>query len=190
MMSVLNLLITATVGAVVGLGSVWIALTDPRLAFGTEIGPWQVASQARDPYTAARAARGRTLTLGAAEGVTFVARSDQGGNPLDPRCHYVVEGPVPAGELWTFVVTDAVGRLPVNPAGRIGFTSQDVIRRADNTVEIVVGATARPGNFVPSGGLSSLVLSLRVYSSRLAADLPEPAEMPQVRLLSCRGGRG
>jgi hypothetical protein len=190
MLLVLRMLVIAALGAGLGLGSAFLALDDPRLDFTPRIGPWHVEGAAADPYAAARAARDGTLALGAAEGVAFTAVADDEGRTLDPRCHYAVAGPVPPGELWTLAVTDRAGRPPVNPAGRIGFTSRDVIRRADGTVEIAVGPSMRPGNAVPAPGLASLRLTLRVYSPRLAADLPGREEMPAIRRLDCAGGRG
>jgi hypothetical protein len=187
MFRVFCLLITASIGAVGGLGSVWLALTDPRFDVAAHRGEWRVATAASDPYAAARAARAGTLSLGAAEGIALVARSDEAGRALDPRCHYAVDGPVPAADLWTLVVTDEAGRLPSNPACRVGFTSRDSIRRGDGTVEIVVGPTARPGNFVPATGLRQIVLTLRVYSSAIAADLPAAEQLPRVRRLQCPG---
>jgi hypothetical protein len=92
---------------------------------------------------------------------------------------------MPDAALWTLAVTDADGRPPVNPAGRIGFTSRDVIRAADGTVEIVVGPTARPGNFVPAGDLGSVVLTLRIYSPAIAANLPARRALPTVSLVGC-----
>lgn len=189
MFRVVRLLIVTLVGAALGLGSVWLALTHPMTDFSPRIGPWRLATgitPARDdPYAAARAARDGLVALGAAEGVAFVARTDDDGRPLDPRCHYMVEGPMPAADLWTLGVTDDTGRPPRNPARRIGFTARDVVRSGDGRVAITVGRTARPGNFVPVGDLSTLVLTLRAYSSGLSARLPRAGELPAVRRAEC-----
>lgn len=192
MFLVLRLLIVAALGAGLGLGSVKVALDDVRLDFTPRIGPWQVTQGAgstiSDPYVTARAARRGVVGLGPAEGVAFVARSDSAGRPLDGRCHYVVEGPIPPGDLWTLAVTDGDGRPPRNPANRIGFTSREVVLESDGRVVVGIGPTARPGNFVPAGGLADLVVTLRVYSPRLAAELPAEAGMPLIRLAECPGG--
>ena len=193
MFAALRVLLVAVVGAVIGLGSAYLALTDERLDLTRKLGPWHVVTapspEDGEPYARARAARAGTIGLGAAEGVAFAARTDSGGALLDPDCHYVVEGSVPDGELWTLTVSDEAGRLPANRAGRIGFTSRDVIRRPDGSVAVVVGRTARPGNFLPIGELPSLVLTLRVYSSRLSAGLPNAGAMPRIRRTECsRGG--
>lgn len=185
MFLVVRVLIVAVLGAGLGLGSVWLALGDPRLDLTPRIGPWRVAAVAADPYAAARAARDGGVPLGPAEGVAFVAREDMAGRPLDPRCHYAVAGPAPAGPLWTLAVTDRRGHPPDNPAGRIGFTSRDVVREPDGRIEVVVGPTARPGNFVPAAGLADVELTLRVYGAGVASELPSAEAMPAVRLVGC-----
>jgi hypothetical protein len=186
---VIRLLIVTLVGAALGLGSVWLALNDPRVDFTDRLGAWRVAAGAAtgDPYTAARVARAGLVGLGAAEGVAFVALTDEAGRPLDPACHYVVRGPMPPGDLWTLTVTDTAGRPPRNPARRIGFTSRDVIRAADGSVAVGIGRTARPGNFVPTGDLASLVVTLRIYDSGLSARLPRAEDLPAPRLSECPG---
>jgi hypothetical protein len=184
-MFLVRLILASVIGAGAGLGSVWLALTDPRFERTPTIGPWRLASSAEDPYGAARDARDGRLPFGAAEGIALVARSDVAGRPLDPRCHYAVAGPLPDATLWTLAVTDARGRPPDNPANRIGFTSRDVVRAADGSVEVTVGPTARPGNFVPTAGLDSVVLTLRIYSPAIAANLPGRRAVPSVRLAGC-----
>jgi hypothetical protein len=172
-MFLVRLILASVIGAGAGLGSVWLALTDPRFERTPTIGPWRLASSAEDPYGAARDARDGRLPFGAAEGIALVARSD------------VVAGPLPDATLWTLAVTDARGRPPDNPANRIGFTSRDVVRAADGSVEVTVGPTARPGNFVPTAGLDSVVLTLRIYSPAIAANLPGRRAVPSVRLAGC-----
>ncbi len=128
---------------------------------------------------------GRAGRLGAAEGVAFSARTDSEGAALDPACHYAVAGEMPPAELWTLTVTDGAGRLPRNPAERVGFTSRDVIRGADGRVVVRVGRSVRPGNFIPVGDLARLEITLRVYASGLAGRLPRLDEMPVVTREDC-----
>lgn len=191
LLRVIRLLIATAIGAALGLGSVKLALDDPRADFSPAIGPWRIVAgpeTVSDPYAVARVARAGLVGMGAAEGVAFTARGDSDGVPFDPACHYAVEGEMPPAGLWTLTVSDDAGRLPVNPARRVGFTSRDVIRQPDGTVLIVVGRTARPGNFVPTGDLAPLRLTLRVYASGLAGRLPRVDEMPRVTRTDCAGG--
>lgn len=191
MFAILRLLLTAAIGAVLGLGSVWVMLNDPRVDFTPRLGPWRITLSTgeglADPYAIARTARSGRISLGAAEGVAFVTALDSEGRPLDPACHYQVAGPVPTGDLWTLTVTDSTGRPPDNPAGRVGFSGRDAIRRADGTVSVVIGPTIRPGNSIPVSGLADLVVTLRVYSTSLASRLPAAADLPGLERLSCGG---
>ncbi|WP_075218164.1 DUF1214 domain-containing protein [Mongoliimonas terrestris] len=194
MFLVVRLLIIAVIGATAGLGSVWLALESGVFDTAPRIGPWRLQAggggPSANPYAVAENARAGRIGLGPAEGIAVVAATDSAGNPLEPICHYAVEGAIPAAELWTLSVTDEAGNLPRNPAGRTGFTSRDAIRTADGSLVVIVGRTARPGNFVPTGTLGSVVLTLRLYGSGLAARLPGPDRLPAIRRLECGGGRG
>ncbi|WP_181704324.1 DUF1214 domain-containing protein [Chthonobacter albigriseus] len=194
MFLVLRLLIVALLGAGLGLGSVWFVLETSALDAGTAIGPWRVQTgetgSDRHPYAAARASREGRIGLGPAEGVAFEARFDAAGQPFNPACHYTIEGALPPADLWTLAVTDDAGHLPRNPAGRTGFTSRDAIRQPDGGILITVGRTARPGNFVPTGSLASLVFTLRIYAPGLSARLPGPELLPAIRRLSCGPASG
>jgi hypothetical protein len=185
----LRVLIIALLGAGFGLGSAWFALTDDRIDFTPAAGPWRISGAAGglDPYARARSARGGLIALGPAEGVAFVARQDSGGRRLDPNCHYRIAGPIPASDIWTITVSDEQGHRPVNPANRIGFTSRDVIRNSDGTTEIIVGRTARPGNFVATGDLRSLEFTLRLYSAYVATRLPKAEDLPRIEVAECAG---
>lgn len=189
MFFVIRLLIVAALGAGLGLGSAYAVLVRDTLDAGLPIGPWRVETtggpEGAHPYATARHAREGRMLLGAAEGVAFRAASDSDGLPLDPACHYRLAGPVPPAELWTLAVTDLSGRLPVNPARRTGFTSFDAVRTPEGTVEIVVGRTVRPGNFVATQPLESLAFTLRVYGPGLTARLPTADQLPEIRRMSC-----
>jgi hypothetical protein len=71
--------------------------------------------------------------------------------------------------------------LVANPIDRQGFTSQEIVRRADGSFDIVASPRARPGNWLPTGDIESYVLVLRLYDSpvgvatRTAREIPMPA---------------
>jgi len=71
---------------------------------------------------------------------------------------------------------------------RYGFTSQEIIRRADGTFEITVGPRARPGNWLPSGGIERYVLVLRLYDTPIgvATRTGREAPMPSITQGACR----
>ena len=75
---------------------------------------------------------------------------------------------------------------------RHGFTSQEIIRRADGSFDIMIGPRARPGNWLPTGGVERYVLVLRLYDTPIGvatrsgprcADACHHTEgMPMIRL--------
>lgn len=186
---ILNALVIVMLGAILGLGSAAAVLESNLLGDTQRIGPWRTgplqALGAGNPYAAARLARSGAVPLGAAEGVSFVAETDSDGAALDPACHYAVEGGLVWADLWTLTVDDHDGRLPDNPARRFGFTSRDVLREATDRFRITVGRTARPGNFVPTGALTGLRLTLRIYDADAAARLAGDIELPTIRRSEC-----
>jgi hypothetical protein len=63
---------------------------------------------------------------------------------------------------------------------RHGFTSHEIVRNANGSFEISVGPRARPGNWLPTGGIERYVLVLRLYDTPIGVatrdrDVPMPA---------------
>jgi hypothetical protein len=121
------------------------------------------------------------------DGIAFVARADDNGRSLDGRCDVVVSGVTPQARFWTITLYDPLGRLVANSVERYGFTSQEIVRRSDGSFEIVAAPRARPGNWLPTGGVDNYQLVLRLYDSpvgvatRAAREVP----MPAINVRSC-----
>ena len=64
-----------------------------------------------------------------------------------------LSGITPAARFWTVTLYDLDGRLVPNAVDRYGFTSQEIARHADGSFEIVIAPRARPGNWLPTGGI-------------------------------------
>jgi hypothetical protein len=117
-----------------------------------------------------------------------LARFDDIGRPLDGRCDVLVSGHTPQARFWTITLYDPQGHLVGNSVERQGFTSQEVVRRADGSFEIIVAPRARAGNWLPTNGLESYMLALRLYdtpvgvTTRAAREVP----MPAIGVQSCR----
>jgi hypothetical protein len=181
----LGSLLAFVIAALVGLGTTWLAVSGGN-AFGSlALGPWQAwpktGTSDIDPYARAVIARSGELPTGSGDGVAFYARVDDSGRPLDGRCDVVVSGITPQARFWTVTLYDLEGRLVANSVNRHGFTSQEIVRAADGSFQLVAAARARDGNWLPTSGIERYVLVLRLYDSpvgvttRGARDAPMPA---------------
>jgi len=184
-------LLALTVAAAIGLGATWFAITQGTAYGGVTIGAWtawpKVGTAGIDPYARAMIARSGELPVGSGDGVAFNARADDAGNPLDGRCDVVLAGITPQARYWTITLYDPEGRLVPNSVQRQGFTSQEIIRRADGTFEITAGPRARPGNWLPTGGIERYVLVLRLYDTPVgvATRTGREAPMPTITQKAC-----
>jgi hypothetical protein len=95
-----------------------------------------------------------------------------------------VSGTTPSARFWTLSLYDPAGSLIANAVGRYGFTSQEIVRRTDGTFAIVVGPRARPGNWLPTGGLEPYVLVLRLYDTPVGVATRAGRETPMPRITS------
>jgi hypothetical protein len=183
------LLFALAVAAAIGLGTTWIVLTEGTAYGGVTLGAWTAwprnGTPGIDPYARAMVARSGELPVGSGDGVAFYARTDDGGRLLDGRCDIIVTGSTPQARFWTLTLYDPKGHLVANSVQRQGFTSQEIMRRSDGTFEITVGPRARPGNWLPTGGVERYVLVLRLYdtpigvAARTGRDAPMPAVTPR-----------
>jgi len=182
---VVGFLFAFVVAAGLGLGATWLALSK-GLEFGSvTIGAWTAwpknGTTDIDPYARAVLAQTGRLPVGSGDGVSFVARSDDQGRAFDGRCDVVVSGTSPPARFWTLTLYDPDGRLVANSVNRYGFTSQEIVRHADGSFDIVVAPRARAGNWLPTGGTDRYVLVMRFYdtpvgvASRTGRESPMPA---------------
>jgi hypothetical protein len=192
MQLVLGFLFSLAVAAAIGLGTTWMAVTQGAAYGGITIGAWtawpKVGTADIDPYARAMIARGGELPVGSGDGIAFYARADQNGQPLDGRCDVVVAGITPQARYWTVTLYDVAGRLVANSTQRYGFTSQEIVRRADGVFEITASPRARPGNWLPTGGVERYVLVLRLYDTPVgvATRNGRDAPMPSIAQRECR----
>jgi hypothetical protein len=189
----LGSLFALVVAAVVGLGATYLALTRGA-AFGPlTIGSWtawpKTGTADADPYVRASIARIGRLPTALGDGVAFTASVDDNGRPLDGRCDVVLAGVTPAARFWTLTLynDNADGELVANSIKRFGFTSQEIVRHADGSFEIVVAPRANPGNWLPTGGVERYVLLLRLYDTAVGVSTKAGREvpMPSVNVRSC-----
>jgi hypothetical protein len=189
----LGTVFTLLVAAIIGLGTTYFALTRGGVAFGAlTIGSWTAWPKSGttdiDPYAQASIARSGRLVVALGDGVEFVARRDDNGRPLDGRCDVTLAGITPAARYWTLTLYTPDGALVANSINRYGFTSQEILRRADGSFQITIAPRANPGNWLPTGGIDRYVLMLRLYDSSVGVSTKEGREvpMPALNVRNCR----
>ena len=187
----LGSLFALAVAAIVGLGATYLALTRSA-AFGVlSIGSWsawpKTGTADAEPYARATIARTGQLPIALGDGVSFTSQNDDNGKFLDGRCNVVLSGVTPAARFWTLTLYNTAGGLVANSVNRYGFTSQEIVRRADGSFEIVVAPRANPGNWLPTGGVERYVLLLRLYDTAVGVSTKAGREvpMPAVNVRSC-----
>ncbi|NWG25083.1 MAG: DUF1214 domain-containing protein [Pseudorhodoplanes sp.] len=188
---ILGLLLSFVIAAAVGLGATFFSLTH-GVAFGTyTIGSWtawpKTGTQDIDPYARATFARSGALPLGLADGVGFIARTDDAGKALDGRCEVMLSGTTPLARFWTLTIYDTEGRLVANILKRYGFTSQEIVRKADGSFDISIAPRARSGNWLPTGGVEQYILVLRLYDTPVGVATRATREtlMPTITTRTC-----
>jgi hypothetical protein len=175
-------LLILLIAASVGLGSTYYAL-DRGAAFGAlRIGSWvsfpKTGTADADPYARASIARSGQLPVALGDGVLFGSKTDDAGRALDGRCSVVLSGITPAARFWTLTLYSPDGELVPNALNRHGFTSEEVVRRADGSFIINVDPRAAPGNWLPTGGVDHYQLVLRFYDTAVGVATKAGREVP------------
>jgi hypothetical protein len=177
-------------GLAIGFGVTAVTLKD-GYGFGAfRIGPWTAWPRAGgpeiDPYARAALATRGEAPLGRDEGLTFVARFDSTGGPLDGRCDYSVADRPPAARFWTLGLASPAGAPLANPTERHGYTSSDILRREGGDFELAISRNARPGNWLSPGDAKTFVLVLRLYETPLDTTARlDPARFLKIIKLGC-----
>jgi len=178
-------LFALAVAAAVGLGTTYLTLTRGAAFGALTIGSWtawpKTGTADADPYARATIARTGQLPVALGDGVSFTGQTDDSGKLLDGRCDIVLSGVTPAARFWTLTLYNTEGGLVANSVDRYGFSSQEIVRHADGSFEIEVAPRAKPGNWLPTGGVERYALVLRFYdtavgvSTKAGRELPMPA---------------
>jgi hypothetical protein len=176
-----------------GAASVWYLLRSQEGIGALTIGGWTafptIGTPDADPYSRARIAREGVLSLGRAEGLTFIAERDSAGDPLRRNCSYRVEGATPPARFWTLFASDRT--LDVLDTGRArppATHSQEILRQPDNSFLIAFGPHPLPGNWIRVTGSGPMTFLLTLYDTPVdAASGITGIELPQVLRTACDG---
>ena len=121
------------------------------------------------------------------ETIYFIAAVDDDGDRLHSNCDYRIEGRDIQTRWWSITAYGADHFLIANEKNRYAFNGQDVVRAADGTYRILLSATAKAGNWLPSGNQNQLYLALRLYNPRPAVyQDPAGVGLPRIIKGACR----
>ena len=129
-------------------------------------------------------ARNGELPVGTGDGIRFTASVDDSGRPLDGRCDVMIRGTTPSARYFTVTLYTPSGSLVANSVSRFGFTSQELVRDRSGDFEVMVSPRARPGNWLPTGGVERYVLIMRFYDTSLGIATRAGREAPMPTLTS------
>jgi hypothetical protein len=93
----------------------------------------------------------------------------------------------PTARYWTVTLYTPEGRLVANAIDRHGFTSEEIVRDSDGRFTISVAPLARPGNWLPTGGIEQFVLVWRLYDTAIgvATRTAKEGPMPAIERKGC-----
>jgi len=168
------LLVSLFAGVAGGLGATWWTVSHGEGLGWQRVGPWRAAARAggptADPYGLATQAHDAYVPLAAGEGIALFAGADEEGRPLSGRCRYSIEGRTPTARYWTLEAFDPRGQGVAGATQRTGFTSQEIVRRADGSFRIVASPAVVPGNWLEISTRDRFFLVLRLYDTTLSAN--------------------
>jgi hypothetical protein len=169
----IKIALASVIGLILGLWATVFALRNMVGFDAVKIGAWTASEKAgtsdADPYTRAAIERSGEIPLALGEGLQFIARADDSGAALDPRCAYLVGRKTPPARYWTLSLVDRRGFPVENAAARYGFRSSEILRSADGGFVIAVSAQAHAGNWLPVASKGRFALALRLYDSPVSA---------------------
>lgn len=145
-----------------------LAALEATEGFGSiRIGVWDAFPEAQtieaDPYAKSHRADKGKLLYGTAEGLSFTAAVDAGGQRLSGECRYRVTGTLPPSRFWTLYAADQQGNLLDDGSGRpFALNSRTLLHAPNGGMDIGVAADAQTYNWlaVPVRGDFKLVLTL------------------------------
>jgi hypothetical protein len=189
----INLAVFAALAIGGGLGTAWYMIEAGSRLSTRSSGPWLTWVEAgrldADPYTRAHTVRNGLLPIASTLELTYTAKADSRGGRLSSACEYAIVMEGLDGAWWTLAAYDGKGILIQNAAERYAFSSDTVMREPDGRAVITLARDARPGNWLPIGGGSRVVLVLTVQDANWASavhDGTSAKPLPDIQRLSCR----
>ena len=175
------------VGAMLGVGSAYVAVTRLAAAAPGGGGPWSanrdVGGADAGLYLRARVAVSGLFALSRSEAIYFRADRDDLGRPLTSRCDYQITGIAPAARWWSITAYGADYFLIANDSGRYSFNSRNISLDSEGAFRILASPVPTPataaGDWLPTGHEERIYFLFRVYNpppeiarAPLSLDLP------------------
>ncbi len=184
-------LIALVVGAILGIGSAFIAIEGSIASLSVNNGPWftnlAIGSEQASPHLRAAIALHGLLALSQSETIYFTALNDSAGNPLDGNCTYVVKGKAPDARWWSITVYGADDFLIPNDLNRYSYNMNNITFDSNGVFTIYVSKNQQPGAWLPLGNETKFSLSLRMYNpSQSVRDHPDKIELPTITKEGCK----
>ncbi|MDQ0454302.1 DUF1214 domain-containing protein [Rhizobium paknamense] len=175
-----------------GIQSALLAL-DATVGFGEiKIGSWRAFPEAQtssaDPYARAHRAKAGRLLMGSAEGLTFIASSDDSGERLSGLCRYRLDGSLPPARAWTLYAAGLDGTPLAVPDTLPGaLNSVITLKQQDGGLTVEIGSQAAPGNWLalpPGNGPFLITVTLLDTPAAGNSGLVDVA-MPKIEKIGC-----
>lgn len=160
----------------VGAYATWYSIRGADTFGAVTISGWTAYPEAgtpvADPYAKARLARDATLSLGAAEGVTFFAARDKDGDALNGDCSYEIYGISPSARVWTLyaVGSDQTPLKLSDKSWPSSLHSQAISYEATGGFRITAAFRARPENWLAVKRAQAFTLAFTLYDSPVATN--------------------
>ncbi|MFK4824102.1 DUF1214 domain-containing protein [Paenochrobactrum sp. BZR 588] len=156
-----------------------------ELATGEWISYPLAGSSHADPYAKGRSARLGNLSLGAAEGLIFYARSSSDGRALMRGCTYKMSGTSPNARFWTLFATDDKGvLLSDNEYLPTSLLSNNVAKTGNGDFEITISPQAQDNNWLSVSGSGQFTLVMTLYDTPVASSASfSEITMPRITAL-------
>jgi hypothetical protein len=185
----LKIIAILVVGTALGLFATWFTILRGTMPGGVSDGPWKtnllIGSSGGDMRTRASVAVHGLLALNRSETIYYTASTDDGGDPLDGRCTYLLTGRDPPARWWSITAYGADDFLIPNPAGRYSVSKTSITRDASGGFIATVAPDPNGPNTIPTNG-QKFGMTLRLYNPTpsVAAD-PAHVKLPAIHKVSC-----
>lgn len=194
MKAVAAVLIALILGAVLGLGSAWVAADRFALSGEITVNGWRgnlyTGSTAADPYTRAAIAKNALLALARSETIYFFRSTDDAGQRFDARCTYRLDGGPQPARWWSVTLYDETLFLARNADNAPSVDATRTVTFGDGKYSVLIGPS-RDGapNWLSTNAAGAFALTIRLYNpdAAIQAD-PALAPLPSVTRVSCPGG--